>query len=490
MALTVPAETTMLMSSGPTTAEPPTANAPRRNWGELVLWVILGSGGFHLAYVAHPGVFILIYLFAMLRLVQTANGRAAYYAGLAVGLLIAIGRLTFFWSIFSAGAAGLWYVYAFWLGLFVTIAGACLRRLGPRAWWLIPCLWTGLEYFRSELYYLRFSWLNVGYAFAGVPGQAPLHCLGMYGTGFLLTAVASLAAAWWPKRRLLALAALAVGAAAVSLPGLGRLPARPPPSTQVRVTGIQMECPAEQEVLVRLTQAVRQYPETDLFVLSEYTFLNPIPAKIKNWCRQHRRYLIVGGEDPAPAGSFYNTSYVVGPDGEIAFRQVKCVPIQFFKDGLPAPDQRVWDSPWGKIGIGICYDLSYRRVTDRLVDLGAEALIVPTMDVMDWGRRQHELHARVAPVRAAEYGLPLFRLASSGISQSVGRDGQVRVTAPCPGDGVMLHDTLELRGPGHVPWDGGLAPACVGITAGVLGWLGLVTLREKRRRRSAQPCQP
>ena len=46
------------------------------------------------------------------------------------------------------------------------------------------------------------------------------------------------------------------------------------------------------------------------------------------------------------------------------------------------------------------------------------------MDVADWGRHQHELHARVAPVRAAEYGIPIFRLASSGISQGVNRPGR------------------------------------------------------------------
>src|SRR4029077_6618928 len=116
-------------------------------------------------------------------------------------------------------------------------------------------------------------------------------------------------------------------------------------------------------------------------------------------------------------------------------RQVKAVPIQFFKDGLPATEQKLWDSPWGKLGICVCYDLSYSRVTDNLIRLGAQALIVPTMDVVDWGEGQHELHARVAPVRAAEYGLPIFRLASSGISQAVDRTGNVLAKAPCPGDG-------------------------------------------------------
>ena len=51
---------------------------------------------------------------------------------------------------------------------------------------LIPFVWTGLEYFRSELYYLRFSWLNVGYAFAGAPWQGALKLAGTYGVGFVL----------------------------------------------------------------------------------------------------------------------------------------------------------------------------------------------------------------------------------------------------------------------------------------------------------------
>ena len=100
-------------------------------------------------------------------------------------------RLAFFWRVFSGGALALWVVYAFWIGLFVALARLCLVRLGPRwGWLLIPFVWTGLEYFRSELYYLRFSWLNVGYAFAGAPWQGALKLAGTYGVGFLLMSVA------------------------------------------------------------------------------------------------------------------------------------------------------------------------------------------------------------------------------------------------------------------------------------------------------------
>jgi apolipoprotein N-acyltransferase len=147
------------------------------------------------------------------------------------------------------------------------------------------------------------------------------------------------------------------------------------------------------------------------------------------------------------------------------FKQVKSVPIQFFKDGLPAPEQKVWDSPWGKIGICICYDLSYTRVTDALVRQGAQMLIVPTMDVADWGQHQHELHARIAPVRAAEYGIPIFRVASSGISQGVTSSGQVQSSAPYPGDGETIFFGARISDKGSVPPDRLLGPLCVFVTS-------------------------
>lgn len=154
------------------------------------------------------------------------------------------------------------------------------------------------------------------------------------------------------------------------------------------------------------------------------------------------------------------------------------MPIQFFKDGLPAPDQKLWESPWGKLGFCICYDLSYRSVTDRLIALGAQGLIVPTMDLVDWGQRQHELHARIAPTRAAEYGIPLFRLASSGISQWVNPAGRVLATAPCPGQGALLTATFELGGAGKLPLDHWLAPLAVGVTVLMMTWLWVMRKRQ------------
>ncbi|HEY9509244.1 MAG TPA: nitrilase-related carbon-nitrogen hydrolase, partial [Verrucomicrobiae bacterium] len=214
----------------------------------------------------------------------------------------------------------------------------------------------------------------------------------------------------------------------------------------------------------------------------------PVPEDLKNWCRRNHRYLIVGGKDPAPQQQFYDSAFVVDPTGAIVFKQAKSVPIQFFKDGLPAPKQELWASPWGRIGICICYDLSYTRVTDRLAKLGAQLLIVPTMDVADWGRHQHELHALVAPVRAAEYHLPIFRLASSGISQAVDSTGRVVARAQFPGQNEILFAELSSPERGSLPLDRILALVSVGITG--LTILALVVATRKNQRRSAPTSSP
>ena len=187
-----------------------------------------------------------------------------------------------------------------------------------------------------------------------------------------------------------------------------------------------------------------------------------------------------GGEESA---RFYNMAFVIGPDGTVVHRQAKSRPIQFFRDGEPAPSQQVWESPWGRIGILICYDASYRRVTDPLVRQGAQALLIPTMDLESWGEHQHRLNSRMARIRAAELGIPIFRVASSGISQLLDATGLERATAPFPGPGQLIAGNLPLiSGRRPLPVDAWVAPACTGASAGLL--LGLMLPKRWLQRRN------
>lgn len=455
----------------------------RHHVGLAILAVI----AFHAAYVATALAFLIaLYLWCLFELRSIASPRLAFYAGLSVGLAAYAPHLAFFWGVFGLAAIALWLILAFWVGFFVFLISHARRSLPVMALVVLaPFLWTGLEYFRSELYPLRFSWLSVGYAFSWTPQLHHLGILGVYGIGFVLmtlVAIASLVPKNYRVQSLITMFA-AVGIVSNTTTVGGD---RPTPASSVAMAGVQLEFPEAPELRTALDQVVEKYPAAQLIVLSEYTLDGPVPDWIRDWCRKNRRYLILGGKDPAGGNAFRNTAFVLDPEGETVFKQGKSVPIQFFADGLPADTQQIWNSPWGRLGICICYDLSYTRVTDELVRQGAQAIVVPTMDMIEWGRAQHELHARVGPMRAAEYGLPIFRVCSSGISQSIGPTGKPSATAGFPGQGEMLAGELELAEVGRIPIDRRLAPVCAVVTCLVLtGFLLLAVARRTFLRRTA-----
>jgi apolipoprotein N-acyltransferase len=291
----------------------------------------------------------------------------------------------------------------------------------------------------------------------------------MYGIGFFAATIAT--GFWLLRSKRLIYFTLATALLIFSLWWFVRPPY--PRGRTVRVAGVQLEFPSEQEVIAALDKLVESKPDTKVIVLCEYAFMGVIPDSVKAWCKEHQRYLVAGAEDPAERGNYYDTAFVVGTNGDIVFKQAKSVPVQFLKDGLPAKEQRLWESPWGKIGICICYDLSYTRVTDRLVRQGAQALIVPTMDLVTWGKHEHELHARVARVRAAEYGIPIFRVASSGISQFVDGSGNELASAGFPGQKEMLSGTMLVGRPGSLPVDRWIGPVAVGFSGLIILFVAL-----------------
>ncbi len=472
----------------------------------LPLWQVFliglaGAGCLHLAYAVPQLSFLLLGTFASFAALSLARSRRkAFYPVLLIGLAVYAPQLGFFWTIFGAPAVLLWLVLAFWLALFSVIAWRIRTRWGVRAWLIaLPFLWTGLEYFRSELYYLRFSWINAAYALAPLPSLSWLVSGGMYTVSFVLMSLVSLCLfvkwkgdtlvaqsadgvtgvspfRWRTAQVLVPLASIVLLALATNVPEGGFMPGGVSGARALKVAGIQSEFPQPAHVPRLLEKVLAAHPDADLIVLSEYTFDGPITTNVLEWCRENRKHLIVGGKDPV-GDNFYNTAFVISPDGEIVFKQVKAVPIQFFADGLPAPELKVWDSPWGKLGILTCYDLSYTRVVDELIRQGAQAIINPTMDMMEWGEYQHELHSRVPPVRAAEYGVPLFRVASSGVSQLVNHRGQVTASAPFARDEAVIGGGLSLGPAGRLPLDRRLGPVCVFI-AGLLAVLCFVRTRQ------------
>lgn len=465
----------------PDTRHETVATSPHGDFltARMTLLATLGAiTSFHLAYTFGSLSFlIIIYLFCLFLLARVKSTRIAFYLGMFIGLATFAPKLAFFFKIFGPGAIALWLVGGVWIAAFLLTARSCVGVLGWKgSIAVVPFLWTGWEYFRSELNPLRFSWLNVGSTFSGSPGHIGLDWFGMYGIGFIFMCL--IAAGWFMTRRLRFLFWSVV---LIGLAMLTNLPAGPPKNaapTDPFVVGIQLEGPSAATVLSALDKAVASFPQVDILALSEYTFSCSIPPDVRDWCKRNKRHLVAGGLEfckDDKSGDFENTAYVVGPEGDIVFAQCKSVPIQFFHDGKPARQRRVWVSPWGKIGICICYDLSYRRVTDDLIGQGAGAILCPAMDCMSWPKQEHVLNAVAAPIRAAEYRVPVFRVCSSGISQLVMPDGRVTASAAYPGQGEMLAGYLPVQACGSVPIDRFLGPLST-VIAGILV-LGMAVLR-------------
>ena len=238
-------------------------------------WIAGAAAAFHLAYeIPALALLMVFYLYALVRLTEAATSRRAFYSGSTVGMVTFGPQLWFFVNIFHFAAPGLWLLLSIWPGLFVLV-GRSLRRIsGIRRWaWMLalPVLWTGMEYFRSELYYLRFSWLTPGIAMSGSAGGGSLlvELIGVYGAGFLLMLVAAWWACWpWRWAMALTLLLLLLVLIAALLPP--RVSAKVKARNPAQVVGVQLEGAMPNEVLSALNHALAAYPDAPLFVMSEY----------------------------------------------------------------------------------------------------------------------------------------------------------------------------------------------------------------------------
>ena len=99
----------------------------------------------------------------------------------------------------------------------------------------------------------------------------------------------------------------------------------------------------------------------------------PIQWTMQQLARQHQIYLVAGTiplKSPNPE-KVYNTTLVYAPDGSVVARYDK-IHLFGFNNGVESYDEArtieageiqqvptVWNSPWGKIGLSICYDIRF-----------------------------------------------------------------------------------------------------------------------------------
>ncbi|MDJ0510686.1 MAG: hypothetical protein QNJ64_15740 [Crocosphaera sp.] len=141
-------------------------------------------------YNIYPLAFVAFtpLLFATLR---AKNSWQARTVGFVFGFLVYSFTLHWMWNIFP------WFTIILWgiLALFPAIFKLTLFLLKQR-WGIVtslitaPFIWIGIEYFRSECWFLKFAWITPGFSQAkNLPFLQFSSILGVYGISALIIAV-------------------------------------------------------------------------------------------------------------------------------------------------------------------------------------------------------------------------------------------------------------------------------------------------------------
>lgn len=149
---------------------------------------------------------------------------------------------------------------------------------------------------------------------------------------------------------------------------------------------------------------------------------------MQRYCRlaaQHQLWLSLGGfqETGPDPEHLYNCHVVVTSEGKIAARyrkvhlfnvEVQNGPVLMeSRSTAPGNELVVCDSPAGRLGLTVCYDLRFPEVYQRLVfDMGAQVLLVPSAFTKLTGRAHWELLLRA---RAVETQCFVIAAAQAGV---------------------------------------------------------------------------
>jgi len=405
---------------------------------------------------------------------RTTTIRAAGWLALVWGLAFQATSMHWLAAIFGASVPGIILLISLPWFLFGVGYRFVQRSLPHAAVIAAPLLWVAVDWIRCEHWYFKFSWGQLGFApVAAEPVRALYPLIGVYGVTFAIVLMnAAVVAAGCERSWTSALAAMIVPALLL-VPSVSLAPSGESGQSAAVIQhgngGLDELERFTREAAAQGTDLIA-WPET---AVSEALLDDPeLRARLSALARETGATLVVGGWETAPEdapidwlrrhaleasgiGMLYNSALVIAPDGTILGSYHKTHPIQFFADGVPGREFPVFDTPAGRIGVAICYDFDYAATARRLVQGGANVLVVPTVDSADWPELQHLQHARIAQARAAEAACPVMRPAMSGISQIIDESGRVRARIPSGKVGVAVaqYEHYAVRRPAiEWPW--------------------------------------
>ncbi len=148
----------------------------------------------------------------------------------------------------------------------------------------------------------------------------------------------------------------------------------------------------------------------------------PLQAACAQWARQLNAYVVAGSLPLAIGVAVYATLCIFDPKGVLVtyyrkmhlFSVVTPTGASYREDSLfhggPAPV--IWQSPWGAIGLAICYDLRFPALFRYYAQAGARLLLLPSAFTAETGAAHWH-----ALVRARAIETQSFMLAVNQVGQ-------------------------------------------------------------------------
>jgi predicted amidohydrolase len=189
-----------------------------------------------------------------------------------------------------------------------------------------------------------------------------------------------------------------------------------------------------------------------------------IVGALREWAARHRVWLL-GGTFPeagAAGGRIHNTSVAVDPEGRIAavYRKVHLFDVDLTAQGglayresdrvAPGAEPVHVDTPFGGIGLSVCYDVRFPELYRALAARGVRFLAVPAAFARETGRDHWEVLLRARAIEnqafviaAAQVGEHGGGRASHGRSMIVDPWGLVLARAPDVPGPIVAECRLE-----------------------------------------------
>lgn len=371
--------------------------------------------------LAWVGLFVIVFY---------GSPRSAFYLGLTFGFVAYGGSLQWLRRIFAGGAVPLYGILAVFVALPSLIACLLSRRV-ESPWFkalLTASVFAAFEFFRCELFFLRFPWISAGSAL-GPNWLTPF--IGVYGCSFLIFSIAAFLVVRGTR-------AAGIGLLVVLLVlNFFRPPLVAPNAPgAINVAVVQGEALNFDEYVELSRKTLDQSPK--LVVWPEYALPYDVRKQepqqvdeLRELAQAYDTVFVLGTKTKVGKGEreWRNTALTIGGSGVLG-EYYKNHTVHFFNDGIAGTDADPVSTPIGLIGTEVCFDCDYEDVTRELVRKGAEVIIAPTFDAVRWAETQHKQHAVFFQLRAAENGRWLICAASSGYSRIIDPHGRVHESLP------------------------------------------------------------